>query len=92
MSQKSPISIVSGRPCTPSKEALLVLLLLQLQHERGWGLPAIKQGFLLLTPEVLHALPLLLLELRMLLWGTLGLAQPKCSSIGLLLWPLRHGT
>ena len=95
MSQTSPVSIASRRPHTPSKKLLLVLLvlpLLQLQHERGWGLPAIKQGSWLLTPGWLHALPLLLLELEGLLWGTLGLPPSKCPSTGLLLWHLRHGT
>ena len=55
-------------------------------------MPAIKQGSLLLAPEVWHALPLLLLELRVLRWGALRRAQPKGSSTGLLLWHLRHGT
>ena len=92
MSQKPSVPTESGQPRTLPKKALLVLLLLQLQHKRSWGLPAIKQGCLLLAPGVLHALPLLLLELRVLLWGTLRLAQPKQSSTGLLLRHLRHGT
>ena len=62
MSQKPSVPTESGQPRTLPKKALLVLLLLQLQHKRSWGLPAIKQGCLLLAPGVLHALPLLLLE------------------------------